>query len=205
MIRPMKYSSPPFLALALLFAVFLGNEPHAEAIPSTTGTLGGYAYEVITDDGITWTDAETAAKALGSGWDLVSITSQTESDYIKTLLATHNPAPLNVDHFWIGLKTNDAPANETFVWNSGEAFLWEDWWSGSDPQPTEGLKGGFVALRLYGPSTWAWNDIPDAEPNYLQYHRGHIAEKYVPDSGSTLVFLALGILGLVGMRRRFAK
>jgi len=41
----------------------------------------------------TFNAADVAAQALGDGWDLVSITSQTESDYIKTLLATHTRSP----------------------------------------------------------------------------------------------------------------
>ncbi|BAX80681.1 hypothetical protein ALGA_2354 [Labilibaculum antarcticum] len=113
-----------------------------------TGTLTGFSYLGELDyhtyyysDGIaSATDAMLAAANVGG--HLVTITSQTENDFIDNL----------VGGIWIGL--NDATNEGTFAWSNGEAVSYTNW-NGAEPND---YSTGEDYTEMY--TTGLWNDLP---------------------------------------------
>ena len=44
--------------------------------------FGGHEYDIVTAEGITWTDANAAAAAMGGGWRLATVTSAAEDAFL---------------------------------------------------------------------------------------------------------------------------
>lgn len=169
---------------ALLFA------GHAVAIP-ITWPGNGHQYEVISDLGITWTDARTAALALGPGWDLASITSQAEMDFIISLLPLN---PFDRQHLWLG--GTDVNIEGSFEWSNGDAFGFTSWGSG---EPNN--KGNEDYLAFDWREAWNWNDVPVDLGFGLM--TGYVVENslVVPEP-SALTLFTIGLLCMALTRRR---
>ena len=97
------------------------------------------------------------------------------------------------DHYWIGLSD---PTPGTYVWDSGEAFSFQDWHSG---EPTQTIGNEVYAALDYRNSSgeWAWNDLPNNSFPSLQ--KGFVAERAVPEPSLGLALMCLG--ASVGLRR----
>ncbi len=114
-------------------------------------------YYLLTSNAETWTDAEAEAAALGG--HLVSITNQAEQDFLdKAFLSGASRGQV----YWIGL--NDAAAEGTFVWSSGEPVSYTDWYWGEPNDYYTGEDYGVVNWQ-YGngftgdlSARGAWND-----------------------------------------------
>ena len=72
------------VGVALLFASWSASAAPVEWAVASGGN--GHLYEVIPAPGIQWNDAYAGALLLGTGWDLASVTSQAEHDFIVSLL-----------------------------------------------------------------------------------------------------------------------
>ncbi len=93
----------------------------------------GHLYEVIrVGRQLHWDEARQAAKALGPGWDLATITTAEESTFVKSLFGSDprffnlfpvGPVPRNGP--WIG-GFNIVDRN-TFQWVTGEPVSFTDW------------------------------------------------------------------------------
>jgi len=115
----------------------------------------GHEYEVIsTSSGtFTWAAARTAAQAIGTGWELASITSQAEQSFIITLLPL---TPSDREHIWIG--GTDFITENTFEWSDGETFGFTSWW---DEEPNNRGEEDYIALDYReDKGGWDWNDVP---------------------------------------------
>ena len=174
------------LALGLLGA--------AQAAP-VTWAGNGHQYDVIRAEAITWSAANAAASALGSGWHLATITSAGEDAFVASQLTT---AWAERSHFWLG--ATDAAVEGTWAWGTGEAFSYANWAGG---EPNNAGNEDYLAYDLRS-STWAWNDAPnDLLASGYPFGRGYVIERSnVPEPGSlSLLGLAFLAAGLVRRRR----
>ena len=156
----------------------------------------GHEYEVISAAGVTWDEARAAALGLGDGWDLVTIGSADENDFVESLLDTGQQ---DRSHYWIG--ATDSAVEGVWQWVDLTPFLFTDWW-GFEPNDLGGEDHLAYDLRN---SAWAWND---AAPNAftLPLVQGYVAEREVPrepvPEPASLSLVALGTVAAFGTRRR---
>jgi hypothetical protein len=163
----------------------------------------GHEYEVVLAEGITWNPARAAAMALGPGWDLATIGSVAENNFVEGLLTALFPLPER-SHFWIG--GTDSATEGVWAWVDGTPFSPLDWW------PTEPNDSTFLSplgedYLAYDLRTglWAWNDGADTVSTFFGFSRGYVAERVASDSvpePATLTLVGLGALGATLSRRR---
>lgn len=136
-------------------------------------------YRVISSPGLTWDQARTAAQALGPGWDLATITSAEEQQFINGLL----PAPATgLYRYWIGgrqVGQFEEPAgnwewinNEGIFWNNGTTGMFANWAAGEPNNCGDGEH--HLIVWSVGLSSWTWNDEACTSVG------GYIAEKHSP-------------------------
>jgi len=147
---------------ALLIGLAAGNPAHGGEI----WPVNGHEYQVVLSGRITWEDARAAAQALGPGWDLTTIGSGEENDFVTSLLNTTLPLGDRA-HFWLG--ATDAAVEGTWEWIDGTPFTYTNWWSG---EPNNFPDEDFLAFDLRGGS-WAWNDVASHEDKLI----GYVAER----------------------------
>ena len=106
------------------------------------GAFGGHHY-FLSNAALAWTNAQTAATALGG--HLASVTSFGENDFLFTALKSLNANAL------IGL--NDAALEGAFVWENGEAVSYTNWAAG------EPNNSGNEDYSLILASNGQWSDV----------------------------------------------
>lgn len=177
---------PAVLALALL-------APSANAASVWQGN--GHEYAVVSAEGATWQDARAAARALGAGWDLATVTSAAENEFLIAMLPA---VPGDRWHYWLG--ANDSATEGVFAWVTGEAFTYANWAPG---EPNDFDDDDFLAVDFR--SGWVWNDAPnDLNSLYPGLVRGFVAERTVspvPEPTNPMLFAA----GLAGLGARFVR
>ena len=116
--------------------------------------LNGHTYYAIQFGQLTWEQAEAEAQRLGG--HLVTIGSAEENsfvtDYARFIYGDQG--------VWIGL--NDAASEGDFVWASGEAAAYTNWYPGEPNNfPTFGGED-YAELRMWGRNAdgGMWNDLP---------------------------------------------
>lgn len=157
----------------------------------------GHEYDVISAEGITWTAAQAATAALGSGWHLATVTSSAEDSFVAGLLPV---APASRSHYWLG--GSDAGVENTWTWVTGEAFSYTNWWGG---EPNNSGNEDFLAYDYRG--SWGWNDAADTVGRDYGFLRGYVIERSgsgaVPLPGTLpLLVLGLGLAGVAARRQR---
>lgn len=162
----------------------------------TVWSVNGHEYEVITSEGITWTNAQAAVTLIGGGWHLATITSAGEDGFVAGLLPA---SPASRSHYWLG--ASDAAVEGTFAWVTGEAWSYTNWWAG---EPNNSGEEDFLAYDFR--TGWGWNDAADNLGSTYRFARGYVIERTgsgsVPLPG-TLALLAFGFgLGLGGVALR---
>jgi len=106
------------------------------ALEEGTGPRGRCYVAVATP--LTWADARAACRARAAGWDLASIRSRADNDFVDAMLASES---------WLG--GSDESTEETWVWVSDGVSFWQ----GEGPAGTP-VNGAF--------SNW-FNDEPNGE------------------------------------------
>lgn len=157
---------------AALCGVLLGIAQTTQAAPVQWRAADGgndHFYNVVSvTRGISWPDADAAAKARGSGWHLATITSADENAFVYALLAGKPQFWSVVDGAatgpWLGaVKTG--PGAGDFAWQGGEPFTYANWAPG---QPT-GVGDRIVLFAADAPDGPTWRNLGGAREDVLAY------------------------------------
>lgn len=185
------------VALAMLVGLGVGGAAQAAPVQWSSAAGGNdHWYEVVSAEGITWTDARAAAQALGSGWDLATIGSPAEHAFVTSLLNTALPPR---SHFWLG--ASDDEFEGIWKWVDPTPFGFAVWGAG-EPNNAFGMEH-YLAYDLRD-GVWYFNDAPDLLGQQYGFARGFIAERAadsVPEP-TTLALVLFGLAGAMRARRR---
>ena len=174
-------------------ALALSGAFNAVAAPSTWSG-NGHQYEIILAPSTSWSAARTSALSLGSGWDLATITSMDEQNFITSLIG---PSQNTLVEYYIG----GTYASGNWGWVTNEAFSFTYWGSG---EPNGNQSEPYIALdgRMNVPN-WGWNDYTGAGSSFIA---GYVVEQHaapVPEPETYAMMLAgLGLLGVFAKRRK---
>jgi cysteine-rich repeat protein len=104
-----------------------------------------HCYEFIDNALVTWDQARTQCMALGSGWDLATITSAGERDFVDdTLALPEGTAFANDDPYQYWLGGRDLTQQDQFEWVNGEPWSYTPW----DTNPQDPSNGNQDCIRL---------------------------------------------------------
>jgi len=196
----MKTLKPVLISNILLIVSSL-----AVAQPVAQGTFNFYTYIAVeAPNGITWSDAE--ANAIAMGGQLASITSAAQDQFIYSLVSSEaslwareggNPNGAGIGP-WIGGYRQPANPGGSFQWIDGAAFSYSNWANG-EPNDFGGNENYIIFYSNTGSlMNDSWNDYPNVtpDPNHLGPDpHGYVVE-VVPEASATNLFL-LGGIGLV--------
>jgi RHS repeat-associated protein len=133
----------------------------------------GNLYEaVLVPDGISWTDANTAAQAKGDGWHLATITSSEENAFVFGLVGDNSAfwnccIGNNSEGPWLG-GYKVGPGVGDYAWVTNEPFSYTNW----GPLEPFGNGDRIGLLGYQEPSGPYWNDVPASSLEF-----GYIIEK----------------------------
>ena len=183
-----------FLAGWAIGLAFIGMTSVCWAIPVTWGD-NGHQYEVVSSRSISWDDSRTGAQGMGTGWDLATITSLDEQNFITSLLG---PANGSLVEYYIG----GLYASGAWGWVTNEPFVFTYWGSG---EPNGNANEPRLALDArYNVPNWGWNDYTGAGSSFVF---GYVAELHttsVPEP-ATLLMLSSGLVGILATRRKVLR
>ncbi len=159
------------ISLFMYLFVILNINVMADPVQWKTADGGnGHWYEAISvPGGITWTDADAAAKALGSGWHLATSTSEEENNFIYGLVSGNAVfwnccLSGNSQGPWLGgIKVG--PSVSDYAWVTGEPFIYTNW-GPLEPFGNGERIGLFGYKSSEGP---VWNDIGPDRTDVVSY------------------------------------
>jgi len=195
--RAMKYVTLSLCLGRVLMPTMAAADPVAiaSAVDSAvTAPQNGHQYAVVLAEGVSWETALAATSLLSDRWQLATITSAAEQDFVVSL-------GLPGTEFWLGgfqdpISTAEAGANWT--WVTGEAFVFTNWKQvpmvepNDFPGPASEQYLGIIGSSI--PSQFGtWND-EGFRPNIS----GYIIERASPAPVSEPAPWSMTLLGLTG-------
>lgn len=182
--------------------LLLGAVGSAIAAP-ITWSENGHEYEVIFANEISWENARGGALGLGPDWDLATINSLEEQQFIIDNLL--GGASGTRRQFWLGGyqdPTSSAPTEDWHWVIPGENFY--DYVNWGEGQPDD-WPGDPVGTQYYlaidsDQGSWGWDD----NTSTLYVIDGYIVERHVsiPDASVLLLLGSACVIGLSRLRRR---
>lgn len=185
--------------VAFVFMVSLCMFESANAM-ATYWSGNGHWYELITSSqGIDWESADSAATT--SGGYLVTITSAEENLFLTNYLGDYLNGNDYLHYCWTGGYQLDGSTEpgDGWTWANGEAFSYENWADGGEPNDTGGVENRVIFDHGIGADGKDWNDIAastSAAGYVVEYDNN---PNPVPEP-TTFLFFGIGITGLVGVR-----
>lgn len=162
---------------------------------AVTWNSNGHEYEIINSPSISWAAARTAAQAKGAGWDLATITSIEEQNFIANNLLPSSTGTLI--EYYIGGQYKDGK----WGWVTGEAFIF-NYFGGGEPNYMD--TEHFIAMdSRYNHPNWGWNNYTGGGADFVA---GYVAEKTTATPVPAAVWLlGSGLVGLAGLKKRRSK
>src|SRR6185295_18577712 len=132
----------------IVLCLFVPCARGGQSIGSVTNPNNNHAYHLIAGNdpaaGITWTEAESTALALGG--HLVTINDAAENSWIASQFSQ--------SYLWIGL--NDATVEGSYQWTSGAPVTYTNWASG-EPNNFGGNED-YGQMYNFAGAGYRWND-----------------------------------------------
>ena len=147
---------------------------------------GNYYLVMPLPDDKHWATARAAAQGLGPGWDLATINSQDEQNFIQTLLPPLNTLSGIWEYWTAGQQPTGSPepggnwqwaTNNSVFYNNGVTYGYSNWGSadtGPGNEPND--FGGENHVALDNRYKWGWND----NDNNLNLTMGYVAKRSAP-------------------------
>lgn len=167
------------IIFVVLFCVALVGNSHA-------ATYGGHNYQ-LTSSAEYWTAAE--AEAVLEGGHLVTINDSAEEAWLQSEFGS--------SRMWIGFT--DQAVEGTWAWISGQAVTYTNWASG---EPNNAGGEDYAVMNWSGIN---WNDLHQYYNYYGIIETGTNGGVPGVPEPATMLLLGLGLLGVLGIRRKFKK
>ncbi len=139
----------------------------------------GHFYQLVSSPGITWGDAKAAAESslrCGQPGHLVTITSQTEQDFIVASFGGVRPPAEALLTKWIGaFQANSSDGTGGWAWVTGEPFDYTNWSPGEPNNGNYGAGYGYEDAGNFWGYDGGWNDAPSGWDQYGGYG-GYLVE-----------------------------
>lgn len=143
----------------------------------TLNPANGHYYQLVQSN-LSWAAAKTAAEAMTYGGvqgHLATITSQSENDFVKSLVA-HN----DLDWVWIGGHQPNAcqsPMDSGWEWVTGEAWSYTNW-AGGEPNDFQGTCESLLVIHGAGGggNFGYWTDLAASHSAYGTPLRPYVVE-----------------------------
>lgn len=169
------------------------------------GTFDSHQYYYDTSAFTSIFDARSAA--LTNGYELVSITSSTENDFLINEITNDVGINNALRTAWIGLSFDSSSSN--WIWDSGELFSYSNWRPAGTcvgfAEPT-GEDAGVMYVNQPGcNATGLWADTfssgTEAFNAIYETSATGGTQGSVPEP-SILTLMGLGLAGIIGSRRK---
>lgn len=179
---------------------------------STAAGGNGNGYEVVeAPGGVDWTTANATAVSMGG--KLASITTQSENDFVFSLISGQSSLWVldglgsGIGPWLGGFQGAGAGEPNDFSWTDGEAFTFANWASG-EPNNAGGIED---RIHFFGLGTLiadTWNDypeVPSGNPVNQKLPVSFIVEYAVPEPNRSALIVLAGAAAFLRRRRSFTS